>query len=94
MNTLDQMTIDDHFREYSHFHVKKETELLQPLHTQGHDPLPDFSEATRQPYKPQARVIAAALKVLDATGRGSSREDLAMPHTLGETGLSSIRATT
>ena len=30
MNNLDQMTIDDCFREYSHFRVKKATELLQP----------------------------------------------------------------
>ena len=45
MNNLDQMTIDDYFREYSTFHVKKATELLQPLHVPGHDPLPDFSAA-------------------------------------------------
>ena len=44
MNNLDQMTIDDYFREFSHFHVKKATELLQPLHVPGQDPLPDFSE--------------------------------------------------
>ena len=32
MNNLDQIqTIDDYFREFSHFHVKKATELLQPL---------------------------------------------------------------
>ena len=70
MNNLDQMTIDDYFREYSHFHVKKATELLQPLHTPGQDPLPDFSDATRQPFEPQAHVIAAAVKMLDETRRG------------------------
>ncbi len=32
MNNLDHMTIDDYFREYSTYHVKKATELLQPLH--------------------------------------------------------------
>jgi hypothetical protein len=70
MHNLDQMTIDDYFREYSHFHVKKATELLRPLHTPGQDPLPDFSEATRQPFEPQAHVIAAAVKMLDQTRRG------------------------
>ncbi len=44
MNNLDQMTIDDYFREFSHFHVKKATELLEPLHVPGQDPLPDFSD--------------------------------------------------
>jgi hypothetical protein len=70
MNNLDQMTIDDYFREYSHFHVKKATELLQPLHVPGQDPLPDFLHATRQPFEPQAHVIAAAVKMLDETRRG------------------------
>jgi hypothetical protein len=63
-------TIDDYFGEYSHFHVKKATELLQPLHTPGRDPLPDFSYATRQPFESQAHVIAAATKMLDETHRG------------------------
>jgi Type III restriction enzyme, res subunit len=70
MNNLDQMTIDDYFREYSHFHVKKASELLQPLHTPGQDPLPDFTYATRQPFEPQAHVISAAIKMLDETRRG------------------------
>ena len=70
MNNLEQMTIDDYFREFSHFHVKKATELLQPLHTPGQDQLPDFSDATRQPFEPQAHVIAAAIKMLDETRRG------------------------
>jgi hypothetical protein len=70
MNTLDQMTIDDYFREFSHFHVKKANELLQPLHTPGQGPLPDFSEATRQPFEPQAHAIAAAIKMLDEARRG------------------------
>ena len=66
MNDLAQIqTIDDYFREFSHFHVKKATELLQPLHIPGKDPLPDFSEATRQPFEGQAHVIAAAIKMLD-----------------------------
>ena len=47
MHNLDQMTIDGYFAQFSHFHVKKATELLQPLHTPGQDPLPDFSYATR-----------------------------------------------
>ncbi len=70
MNNLDQMTIDGYFAAFSHFHVKKATELLQPLHTPGHDPLPDFSYATRQPFEPQAHVISAAVKMLDETRRG------------------------
>jgi hypothetical protein len=70
MNNLDQMTIDDYFAEFSHFHVKKATELLQPLHTPGPDPLPDFSYATRQPFEPQAHLIAAAVRMLDETRRG------------------------
>jgi superfamily II DNA or RNA helicase len=70
MNNLDPMTIDDYFREYSHFHVKKATELLQPLHRPGLAPLPDFSDATRQPFEPQAHVIAAAVKMLGETRRG------------------------
>jgi superfamily II DNA or RNA helicase len=66
MNTLDQIqTIDDYFREFSHFHVRKATELLRPLHTPGRDSLPDFSDATRQPFEGQAHVIAAAVKMLD-----------------------------
>jgi hypothetical protein len=47
MNNLDQMTIDGYFAAFSHFHVKKATDLLQPLHTPGRDPLLDFSFATR-----------------------------------------------
>jgi hypothetical protein len=70
MNNLDQMTIDDYIREYSHFNVMKATELLQPLHKPGQDPLPDFSDATRQPFEPQAHVIAAAVKMLNETRGG------------------------
>ena len=71
MNTLDQIqTIDDYFREFSHFHVRKATELLEPLHVPGRDPLPDFSDLLRQPFEPQAHVIAAAIKMLDETRRG------------------------
>src|SRR4029077_1091896 len=39
----------------------------QPLHVPGQDPLPDFSDATRKPFEPQAHVIAAAIKMLDET---------------------------
>ncbi len=68
MNDLAQIqTIDDYFREFSHFRVRKATELLQPLHTPGRDPLPNFSSATRQPFEGQAHVIAAAIKMLDET---------------------------
>ncbi len=68
MNDLSQIhTIDDYFREFSHFHVRKATELLRPLHTPGRDSLPDFSGATRQPFEGQAHVIAAAIKMLDET---------------------------
>ncbi len=68
MNDLAQIqTIDDCFREFSHFHVRKATELLRPLHTPGRDSLPDFSNATRQPFEGQAHIIAAAIKMLDET---------------------------
>jgi len=71
MDNLEQIeTIDDYFREFSHFHVKKATELLDPLHVPGRDPLPDFSDLSRQPFEPQAHVIAAAIKMLGATHRG------------------------
>jgi hypothetical protein len=70
MNNLDHMTIDDYFREFSHFHVKKATDLLQPLHVPGVDPLPDFGDVTRQPFEAQAHVIAASIKMLDETRRG------------------------
>src|SRR4029077_640772 len=69
-NSLDQMTIDEYFREFSTFHVKKATELLQPLHVPGQDPLPDFSDMDRQPFEPQAHLIAAPIKMLDETRRG------------------------
>jgi len=70
MTDLDQIqTIDDYFREFSHFHVKKATELLDPLHVPGRDPLPDFSDLTRQPFEPQAHVISAAVKMIGATHR-------------------------
>jgi hypothetical protein len=68
MTNLDQiLTIDDYFREFSHFHVRKATELLRPLHTPGRDLLPDFSDVTRKPFEPQAHVVAAAIKMLDQT---------------------------
>jgi superfamily II DNA or RNA helicase len=43
---------------------------LEPLHVPGRDPLPDFSDVLRQPFEPQAHVIAAAIKMLDETWRG------------------------
>jgi hypothetical protein len=68
MTNLDEIqTIDDYFREFSRFHVKKATELLRPLHTPGRDPLPQFSDVTRKPFEPQAHVVAAAIKMLDQT---------------------------
>jgi hypothetical protein len=71
MDNLDQIqTIDDYFAAFSHFHVRKATELLEPLHVPGRDPLPGFSELLRQPFEPQAHVISAAIKMLDATRRG------------------------
>ncbi len=40
MNPLDQIqTIDDYFAEFSHFHVRKATLLLQPLHVPGAGPI-------------------------------------------------------
>ena len=77
MNDLDQIqTIDDYFREFSHYHVKKATELREPLHVPGRDPLPDFSDVNRQPFEPQAHVIAAAIKMLD---QGTRAEEPALP---------------
>ena len=83
MNDLAQIqTIDDYFREFSHFHVKKATELLQPLHVPGKDPLPDFLEANRQPFEGQAHVIAAAIKMLDETRRGMIVSEMGTGKTL------------
>jgi superfamily II DNA or RNA helicase len=71
MNDLDHITtIDDYFREYGRFHVQKATQLLQPLHVPGRDPLPDFSDMLRKPFEPQAHVIAAGKKMIDETRRG------------------------
>jgi hypothetical protein len=71
MNNLAEIhTIDNYFLEFSHFHVRKATGLLRALHTPGKGPLPDFSDATRQPFEPQAHVIAAAVKMLDEVRRG------------------------
>jgi Type III restriction enzyme, res subunit len=71
MDTLDQIqTIDDYFAAFSSFHVRKASELLDPLHVPGRDPLPAFSELFRQPFEPQAHVISAAIKMLDETRRG------------------------
>ena len=71
MYDLDQIqTIDQYFAEFSHFHVKKATELLDPLHVPGRDPLPDFSDLLRKPFEPQAHVASAAIKMLDVTRRG------------------------
>jgi hypothetical protein len=71
MTDLDQIqTIDDYFAAFGKHHVQKATELLRPLHVPGQDPLPDFSYASRQPFEPQAHVIAASIKMLDETRRG------------------------
>jgi hypothetical protein len=57
MTNLDQITtIDDYFREFSHFHVKKASELLAPFHVPGRDPLPEVSGAAlseRVPVRPR-----------------------------------------
>ena len=71
MNNLEQIqTIDDYFAAFGRHHVQKATQLLQPLHVPGRDPLPDFSDVSRQPFEPQAHVIAAGMKMLDETRRG------------------------
>ena len=71
MDTLDRIqTIDDYFAAFGRHHVQKASQLLQPLHVPGRDPLPDFSNMTREPFEPQAHVIAAAIRMLDATRRG------------------------
>jgi hypothetical protein len=71
MTNIDQIqTIDDYFAAFGKHHVQKATELLRPLHVPGRDLVPDFSDSSRQPYEPQAHVIAAAIKMLDETGRG------------------------
>ena len=71
MNNLDQIqTIDDYFAAFSSFHVKKATELLDPLHVPGSDSLTDFSDMLRQPFAAQAHVATAAIKMLDETRRG------------------------
>jgi superfamily II DNA or RNA helicase len=71
MDNLDQIqTIDAYFSAFARHHAQKASQLLQPLHVPGRDPLPDFSAVARQPFEPQAHIIAAAVKMLDATGRG------------------------
>jgi hypothetical protein len=71
MDNLDRIqTIDAYFAAFGRHHVQKASQLLQPLHVPGQDPLPDFSAVGRQPFEPQAHVIAAAVKMLDATRRG------------------------
>jgi superfamily II DNA or RNA helicase len=71
MDNLHQIqTIDAYFSAFGRRHVQKASQLLQPLHVPGRDPLPDFSTVARQPFEPQAHVIAAAVKMLNATRRG------------------------
>jgi hypothetical protein len=71
MTDLDRIqTIDDYFQAFGKHHVQKATELLRPLHVPGQDSVPDFSEASRQPFDAQAHVIAASIKMLDETRRG------------------------
>jgi hypothetical protein len=70
MDNLDRIQIiDAYFSAFGRHHVQKASQLLQPLHVPGRDPLPDFSAAARQPFEPQAHVIAAAVEMLDATRR-------------------------
>ncbi len=71
MNNLDQIqTIDDYFAAFSSFHVRKATELLDPLHVPGRDPLADFSDMLREPFAAQSHVATAAIKMLDESRRG------------------------
>jgi hypothetical protein len=71
MSDFEQIqTIDDYFREFSSVHVRKASELLDPLHVPGRDPVPEFNEMLRQPFAAQAHIIAAAIKMLDETRRG------------------------
>jgi WD40 repeat protein len=71
MSTLDQIQpIDDYFAAFGRHHVQKASQLLQPLHVPGQDVLPDFSDMLRQPFEPQAHVIAAGTKMLDEAQRG------------------------
>ena len=80
MNNLDHMTIDDYFREYSHYHVKKATELLQPLHTPGRTRCPTSPRQHASRSSPR-HVIAAAVTMLDenaprrARGGGRIRQN-------------------
>ncbi len=63
-------TIDNYFQQYGKFHVAKATELLEPLHKPGVDELPKFEHVLRQPFEPQAHVIAAAMQMLTVQQRG------------------------
>ena len=63
-------TIDQYFERYGKHHVAKANKILSPLHQPGLDPLPDMSLLTRQPYEPQAHVIAAGCKMLDEVKKG------------------------
>jgi hypothetical protein len=75
-------SIDDYFREYGHWHVKKATTLLQPLHVPGQDQLPNFPDSLRQPYEPQAHAIAACIAMLDESKRGIIAAEMGTGKTL------------
>jgi hypothetical protein len=83
MTDLDQIqTIDDYFAAFGKHHVQKATQLLQPLHVPDQDSVPDFSDMNRQPYEPQAHVIAASIKMLDESRRGITVGEMGIGKTL------------
>lgn len=63
-------SLEEYFSTFGHFHSRKAAILLKPLHTPGEDPLPPFKGIMRQPFDPQAHVIAACVKMLDHQKRG------------------------
>ena len=64
------MSIDEYFIRHGASHVEKSRATLKPMHTPGDDPPAPCPELLRRPFEPQAHVIAAAVKMLDATKRG------------------------
>lgn len=85
-----QKTIDGYFAEFGEFHAHKAAEMLEPLHRPGIDPVPDFSTALRQPFDGQAAAIAAAVKMLNTTRRGTIAAEMGTGKTI--MGMLSIHA--
>jgi hypothetical protein len=76
MSSLETVTsIDDYLRAFGKALGAKASQALDPLHVPGVHATPDFAEVEkfnpdRVPFEPQAHVIAASMKMMDAYGGG------------------------